>query len=126
MDIDKTGASYYGKQALHYFSTKGDKAIVTLLHWSPEDQHFMTATTAPRLRMANGFKIWHYTGTSLYKRPWNKREELWKVLWQRFPVNSFPEQAISYKAVEGIALSAPQASKQVYRYPSARGRTINF
>ncbi|XP_074099510.1 eukaryotic translation initiation factor 2A [Cotesia typhae] len=218
MDIDKTGASYYGKQALHYLSTKGDTAIVTLgeegpihelswspkgnefaviygfmpskatlfnlkcdpvfefgkkhrnsiyynphgnilllggfgnlrggielwdmnkrkliaqadaadttlLHWSPDGQHFMTATTAPRLRMANGFKIWHYSGTLLYERPWNKQEELWEVIWQRFPVNSFPEQEISYKAVEGIAPSAPQASKQVYRPPSARGRTINF
>ncbi|XP_008547291.1 eukaryotic translation initiation factor 2A [Microplitis demolitor] len=218
MDIDKTGASYYGKQALHYLSTKGDTAIVTLgeegpihalewspksnefaviygfmpskgtlfnlkcdpvfefgkkhrnsiyynpqgnilllggfgnlrggielwdmtqrkliaeadaadttlLQWSPDGQHFMTATTAPRLRMANGFKIWHYTGTLLYERPWNKQEELWEVLWQRFPLEAFPEQAISYKAVEGIAPSAPQASKQVYRPPSARGRTINF
>ncbi|XP_043254699.1 eukaryotic translation initiation factor 2A [Colletes gigas] len=218
LEVDKTGASYYGKQTLHYLNTKGETAMVmfskegpihavewspkntefcviygfmpakatlfnlkcesifefgvlhrnsiyynpqgnililtgfgnlrggielwdvgkrkliaktdapdtTLLQWSPDGEHFMTATTAPRLRMGNGFKIWHYTGTLLYERPWNEQEALWEVLWQTFPPNTFPEKAISYKAVEGIAPSQPQASKQVYRPPSARGKTICF
>lgn len=26
----------------------------TLLQWSPDGEHFMTATTAPRLRISNG------------------------------------------------------------------------
>ncbi|XP_015189376.1 PREDICTED: eukaryotic translation initiation factor 2A [Polistes dominula] len=98
----------------------------TLLEWSPDGEHFMTATTTPRLRMGNGFKIWHYSGTLLYERPWNKQEELWEVLWQTFPPDTFKEKPISYKAVEGIAPSQPQASKQVYRPPSARGQTITF
>ncbi|XP_011311612.1 eukaryotic translation initiation factor 2A [Fopius arisanus] len=217
-DMDKTGATYYGKQALHYISVSGETAMValndeglihavewspksseflviyglmpakatlfnlkcepifefgkkhrnsiyynlqgnivllggfgnlrggielwdtakrkliaqtdapdsTLLQWSPDGEHFVTATTAPRLRVANGFKIWHYTGTLLYERPWNKQEELWEVHWQVFPKNVFPEKTISYKAVEGIAPSQPQASKQAYRPPSARGQTISF
>lgn len=29
-EVDKTGASYYGKQTLHYLSTKGDTAMVML------------------------------------------------------------------------------------------------
>lgn len=29
-EVDKTGASYYGKQTLHYLSTKGETAMVTL------------------------------------------------------------------------------------------------
>ncbi|XP_015126780.1 eukaryotic translation initiation factor 2A [Diachasma alloeum] len=218
MDVDKTGSSYYGKQALHYVSVSGETAMVTLsddgpihavewspkntefcviyglmpskatlfnlkcepvfefgkkhrnsiyynpqgnilllggfgnlrggielwdtskrkliakaeaadttlLQWSPDGEHFMTATTAPRLRVANGFKIWHYTGTLLYERPWNKQEELWEVLWRVYPSATFPEKTISYKAVEGIAPSQPQPSKQAYRPPSARGQTINF
>ncbi|OAD59323.1 Eukaryotic translation initiation factor 2A [Eufriesea mexicana] len=203
-EVDKTGASYYGKQMLHYLSTKGETAMValstkgpihavqwspknnefcvvydfmpakatlfnlkcepifefvlliltgfgnlrggielwdvgnrkliakteapdtTLLQWSPDGEHFMTATTAPRLRIGNGFKIWHYTGTLLYERPWNEQEELWEVLWQTFPPETFPEKSISYKAVEGIAPSQPQASKQIYRPPSARGEAITF
>lgn len=29
-ETDKTGASYYGKQSLHFLTTKGDTAIVLL------------------------------------------------------------------------------------------------
>ncbi|XP_047119324.1 eukaryotic translation initiation factor 2A [Schistocerca piceifrons] len=217
-EVDKSGSSYYGKQALHFISTKGETAMVllskegpiysvewspkgnefcviygfvpakatlynikcepvfdfgtgprncvhynphgnilllggfgnlqgyveiwdtqakklitkmsapdtTLLLWSPDGEHFMTATTAPRLRVGNGFKIWHYTGSLLYERPWNKQEELWEVLWQQFPQGVFKEPPISYKPVEGIQPSQTPASTQVYRPPSARGRESNF
>lgn len=30
VDVDASGASYYGKQSLHYLTTKGDTAMVTL------------------------------------------------------------------------------------------------
>lgn len=218
MDVDKTGASYYGKQSLHYLNIKGETNVVTLsndespihavkwspkntefcvtygfmptkttlfnlkcesifefgkkhrnsiyynchgnilllggfgnlggdielwdmtkrkliaetkapdstlLHWSPDGEHFMTATTAPRLRMSNGFKIWHYTGTLLYERPWSKQEELWQVVWKNYPINTYPQKTINYTAVEGITPSQPQASKEAYRPPSARGKTNN-
>ncbi|KAK6633211.1 hypothetical protein RUM44_003812 [Polyplax serrata] len=169
-DVDKTGASYYGKQTLHFISTKGETAMVmlgkmsicnflnspallifggfgnlrggielwdttnrkiisqvdapdtTLLRWSPDGEHFVTATTAPRLREENGFKIWHYSGALLYERPWNKQEELWEVAWQTVPPGTFKEPSISSKPVEGIQPSHPQASKQAYRPPSARGK----
>ncbi|XP_039296306.1 eukaryotic translation initiation factor 2A [Nilaparvata lugens] len=94
----------------------------TSLAWSPDGEHFMTATTAPRLKMGNGFKIWHYSGTLLYERPWNAQEELWEVLWQRFPAGTFKPPVINYKPVEGIQPSQPTYSKQVYRPPMARGR----
>lgn len=29
-EVDKSGASYYGKQSLHFLSTKGETAIVLL------------------------------------------------------------------------------------------------
>lgn len=219
-EVDKTGASYYGKQTLHYFNTKGDTAMVTfskegpihavewspkntefcviygfmpakatlfnlkceaifefgtlhrnsiyynphgnilllagfgnlrggielwdiankkliaktdapdttLLQWSPDGEHFVTATTAPRLRIGNGFKIWHYTGSLVYQRPWNNQEELWEVTWQNFPSNTFQQKPISYKAVEGIVSnpSQSQAPKEAYRPPCARGQNITF
>lgn len=217
-DVDKTNASYYGKQSLHFISTKGETALVvlskdgpiyavewsptsvefcvvygfmpakatlynvkceavfefgqaprsaihfnpqgnilllggfgnlsgnvetwdlrsrklitkleapdtTLLHWSPNGEHFMTATTAPRLRTGNGFKIWHYSGALLYERPWNKQEELWEVLWQRFPSGTFKAPTISYKPVEGIQPSQALPSKQAYVPPSQRGRDVTF
>jgi translation initiation factor 2A len=29
-EVDKSGSSYYGKQALHFISTKGETAMVLL------------------------------------------------------------------------------------------------
>lgn len=33
---------------------KTDAPDTTLLRWSPDGEHFITATTAPRLRITNG------------------------------------------------------------------------
>lgn len=85
----------------------------TLLEWSPQGTHFLTATTAPRLRMSNGYKIWHHSGALVYERPWSQQEELWEVGWQRFRDGTFKTPPISYKPIEGIKPSAPQASKEV-------------
>jgi len=93
-----------------------------MLQWSPDGIHFVTATTAPRLRIGNGYKIWHYSGALIHEKPWNQGEELYDVCWQKFPKNTFKEPTISSAKVEGITSSQPQASKQAYRPPSARNR----
>lgn len=98
----------------------------TLLEWSPQGTHFLVATTAPRLRVSNGFKIWHHSGSLVYERPWNQQEELWEVSWQKCRNGTFKTPPISYTPVEGIQSTVPQASKEVYRPPSARGKTITF
>lgn len=98
----------------------------TLLQWSPDGIHYMTATTAPRLRICNGFKVWHYTCSLLYERPWSQQEELWQVLWQNVPVDSYKAPQVNYKPVEGIATSSPHVSKEVYRPPGARGKECTF
>ena len=36
-EVDKTGASYYGKQTLHYLSTKGDTALVSLSEYNSKN-----------------------------------------------------------------------------------------
>ncbi|XP_014223236.1 eukaryotic translation initiation factor 2A [Trichogramma pretiosum] len=112
---------------IELWDTKKHKLIATtespdttLMEWSPDGEHYMTATTAPRLRVSNGFNIFHYTGTLLFERPWNKQEELWEVQWQKFPAGTFKENVINYTTVEGIAPSRPTASKEAYRPPSAR------
>lgn len=35
--------------------SKCDAPDSTLLQWSPDGTHFLTATTAPRLRIGNGY-----------------------------------------------------------------------
>lgn len=33
-DVDKTGASYYGEQTLHYIATNGESAVVQLREYT--------------------------------------------------------------------------------------------
>jgi len=213
-DVDVTGASYYGKQTLHFLNTKGDSLMVQLpkegpiysvewnprgnefcvvygfmpakatlfnikcepkfdfgtgprncvffnpfgnllllggfgnlrgkievwdnktfkliapidapdtthLQWCPDGQHFMTSTTAPRLRVDNGAKVWHYSGSLIHEyRITQKTDELWETTWQTLPLSSFEEFVVSSKKVQGIVPSQPQVSKELYRPPCARG-----
>ncbi|XP_060518585.1 eukaryotic translation initiation factor 2A [Cylas formicarius] len=94
----------------------------THLQWAADGEHFVTSTTAPRLRTANGFKIWHYSGALLHETDWPQNEELYEVSWKPYPKLAFREPQIEFKKVEGIASSQPQASKEVYRPPGARNR----
>lgn len=55
--------------------------------WSPCGTVLVTATTAPRLRVDNGVKLWDYTGRLLYEHEDN---ELYSVGWRpraRAPLN---------------------------------------
>ncbi|XP_055641514.1 eukaryotic translation initiation factor 2A [Toxorhynchites rutilus septentrionalis] len=211
-DVDQTGVSYYGKQALHFMTTKGDSYAVqlntegsihavswsprstefcvvygfmpskatlfnlkcdavfdfgtgnrnsiyynehgnllvfggfgnlpgyievwdmnqkklitehkapdtTLLEWSPAGDIFLTATTAPRLRMSNGFKIWHHTGALLHETQWPEKQELLEVIWQKYAPGTFKENTIINEKIVGIASKTPQASKQKYVPPGMR------
>ncbi|KAJ3655179.1 hypothetical protein Zmor_014316 [Zophobas morio] len=99
-----------------------EAADSTLLEWAPDGIHFLTATTAPRLRIGNGYKIWHYSGALLHEKQMDAQEELYEVCWKNYPRHTFKEPAISSEKIEGIASSQPVASKQAYRPPSARNR----
>lgn len=101
-----------------------DAPDTTLLHWAADGEHFLTATTAPRLRIANGFKIWHYSGVLLFEKTFSEPQELYDVVWKNYPKGTFQEPIISLKKIEGITPSQPQASVQAYRPPSARNRPV--
>ena len=47
--------------------------------WSPDGRRLLTATTAPRLNVDNGFKIWRYNGDLLHH---SEREKLYEAKWQ--------------------------------------------
>ncbi|CAN7997178.1 unnamed protein product, partial [Ixodes hexagonus] len=72
------------------------------------------------------YKVWHYTGSLQHEVLCKENEELWDVQWQPFPPEAFPAKPVSYKQVSGIQSSQPQASKQVYRPPCARGQGPSF
>lgn len=96
-----------------------DASDTTMLEWSPDGMHFLTATTAPRLRIGNGYKIWHYSGALMHEKD---VEELYEVRWKRADKTTFKEPVISTDKVESIATKKVQASTQAYRPPSARNR----
>ncbi|XP_072033721.1 eukaryotic translation initiation factor 2A-like [Amphiura filiformis] len=94
----------------------------TYFSWSPDGEHFVTATCSPRLRVGNGFRIWHYTGSLLYEQAVDSKQELYEVIWQPFPQGTFPEKKIVHPA--GITSTAVQqeAKPSAYVPPHARDR----
>jgi len=98
--------------------SKPQAADTTSFEWCPDGQHFFTATCSPRLRVSNGYKIWHYSGQQLLKFDVEKSGELWEVLWQSQPDGSFPVPRVSAAGVY------KEVKKEAYRPPSARGLDI--
>ncbi|ELW65157.1 Eukaryotic translation initiation factor 2A [Tupaia chinensis] len=215
-DVDKTGASYYGEQTLHYIATNGESAVVqlpkngpiydvvwnssstefcavygfmpakatvfnlkcdpvfdfgtgprnaayysphghilvlagfgnlrgqmevwdvknykliskpvasdsTYFAWCPDGEHILTATCAPRLRVNNGYKIWHYTGSVLHKCDVPSNAELWQVSWQPFLDGVFPAKAITYQAVPTEVPNEEPKVATAYRPPALRNKPV--
>ncbi|XP_037699279.1 eukaryotic translation initiation factor 2A-like isoform X2 [Choloepus didactylus] len=215
-DVDKTGASYYGEQTLHYIATNGESAVVqlpkngpiydvvwnssstefcavygfmpakatvfnlkcdpvfdfgtgprnaafysphghilvlagfgnlrgqmevwdvknykliskpvasdsTYFAWCPDGEHILTATCAPRLRVNNGYKIWHYTGSILHKYNVPTNAEIWQVSWQPFLDGIFLAKAITYQAVPSEVPSEEPKVTTAYRPPALRNKPI--
>jgi translation initiation factor 2A len=91
---------------------------VTYFEWSPDGEHILTATTAPRLRVSNGyfisncffsnkssaqlvinpyflsFKVWNYLGENKFSYIMPANNELWQVQWQS---GSYPVKPIAKK-----------------------------
>ncbi|XP_028587121.1 eukaryotic translation initiation factor 2A [Podarcis muralis] len=214
-EVDKTGASYYGEQNLHYIATNGESAVVqlpkngpiydatwspnsaefcvvygfmpakatifnlkcdpvfdfgtgphnaayyspqghilvlagfgnlngqldvwdvknykliskpqasdsTYFAWCPDGEHIVTATCSPRLRVGNGYKIWHYTGPVLYKYEVQQNAELWQVAWQPFLDGVFPAKAVTYAVPSKAPNDEPKAA-QAYRPPALRNKPV--
>lgn len=92
----------------------------TFFSWCPDGEHIVTATCSPRLRVSNGFRIWHYTGSVLHKQETAAGSELWEVRWQLFPEGAFPERTITYQAAPSELGTTQATPKQAYRPPALR------
>ncbi|XP_068686953.1 eukaryotic translation initiation factor 2A-like [Montipora foliosa] len=90
----------------------------TYFEWSSDGEHILTATTSPRLKEGNGYKIWHYTGKLLHEK---SVSELWEVTWQPVSYGVFGEPVINYEGVPAAEQQDKQKAKQVYRPPGLRG-----
>eukprot|EP00088_Acartia_fossae_P035536 TRINITY_DN36653_c0_g1_i1.p1 TRINITY_DN36653_c0_g1~~TRINITY_DN36653_c0_g1_i1.p1 ORF type:complete len:298 (-),score=83.73 TRINITY_DN36653_c0_g1_i1:98-940(-) len=96
----------------------------TDVKWCGDGQRLLTSTCAPRLRMGNGYKVWHYSGSLLHEKMFQNNDELWECDWQTG--GSYGPFKISKSKVLGIEPSQPVVSKQVYRPPGARGTQSKF
>lgn len=97
----------------------------TACEWSPDGRHILTATLSPRLRVDNGYKIWHYTGTLIHMEEVN---ELYQVNWrpdtpEMYPIRSSLSPAPKPTANTSAAAAAQPVPARVgaYRPPQARG-----
>ncbi|KAF8975611.1 hypothetical protein BGZ46_008982 [Entomortierella lignicola] len=96
----------------------------TACEWSPDGRHILTATLSPRLRVDNGYKIWHYTGTLVHTAEIN---ELYQVGWRPsapeiYPIRTALSPAPKPAANSSAAAAAPAPARVgAYRPPQARG-----
>ncbi|KAF9994454.1 hypothetical protein BGZ79_000788 [Entomortierella chlamydospora] len=96
----------------------------TACEWSPDGRHILTATLSPRLRVDNGYKIWHYTGTLVHTAEVN---ELYQVGWRPcapeiYPIRASLSPAPKPTANSPAATAAPAPARVgAYRPPQARG-----
>jgi len=96
--------------------------------WSPDGRFLLTATLSPRLRVDNGIKIWHASGTLVHIQA---IEDLYQASWRPIPVDQTPPfgQALppapqpSSSVLAAALTSKPVAAKSAgaYRPPGARG-----
>ncbi|RYR34620.1 hypothetical protein Ahy_A10g049586 isoform B [Arachis hypogaea] len=65
-------------------ATKAEWSVTS--EWSPDGCYFMTATTAPRLQVDNGIKIFHYNGSLYFTKMFDK---LFQADWKPEPADKF-------------------------------------
>ncbi|XP_071389010.1 eukaryotic translation initiation factor 2A isoform X1 [Centroberyx affinis] len=92
----------------------------THFSWCPDGEHVVTATCSPRLRVSNGFKVWHYTGAVLHRQDAAAGTELWEVRWQPAPPGRFPERPVKYQEAPSQLGSTQAPPTQAYRPPALR------
>jgi translation initiation factor 2A len=95
----------------------------TSFQWSPDGEHILTATTTPRLREGNGYKVWHYTGKQIHQWDVAKpKDELWEASWVPSPIELFPEKPVVMPSQEEQQQQLQAAKPAIYRPPGARGK----
>ena len=64
----------------------------TNIEWCPDGKRILTATTAPRLRVGNGLRIFNYNGICEFECIYDTSTELNEIVWR--PNNQFSEPQI--------------------------------
>jgi translation initiation factor 2A len=99
-------------------------ANCTYCEWSPDGKHILTATTSPRLRVDNGIRIWHMSGSLMYNE---ELMELYHVTWRPqstliHPLDNNPVPTPHASALAYLGtVKTPSKPAGAYRPPGARG-----
>lgn len=103
-------------------TTKAEWSVTS--EWSPDGQYFMTATTAPRLQVDNGIKIFHHNGALYFKKMF---EKLYQVDWKPDSPDKFGELAELLKSVGSLKVedSKPQGHGSRPSQASSKSTSIN-
>ncbi|KAG4086302.1 eIF2A-domain-containing protein [Neocallimastix lanati (nom. inval.)] len=95
--------------------------------WCPDGRHVITATLTPRLRVDNGFKIWHYSGVKLFECD---IKELYQISWRPIQPDNFPPHNSLSPPPKGLVEDKSKSSEKkpvgVYRPPGARASASNL
>ncbi|KAG0486880.1 hypothetical protein HPP92_008975 [Vanilla planifolia] len=92
-------------------TTKAECSVTS--EWSPDGLYFMTATTAPRLQIDNGIKIFHYNGSLYFNKMFDK---LYQADWKPEAPENFGDILDLVKSVSTINISETNT-----RVPSSFG-----
>jgi translation initiation factor 2A len=87
------------------------------LEWSPDSRLLLVSTTAPRLRVDNGVRVFSWDGALVASRPW---EVLLEAAWRPAGKGVFPDRPPSPRVAAGAgAASAPSSSASASSAASA-------
>uniref|UniRef100_A0A8R1I202 Eukaryotic translation initiation factor 2A n=1 Tax=Caenorhabditis japonica TaxID=281687 RepID=A0A8R1I202_CAEJA len=127
------GFGNISKGKMEFWDVENKKEIIsievpntTLFDWAPDGQHFVTCTTAPRLRIDNSYRFWHYTGRMLAETHFDSpKEELWEVRWR--PMSGYNKFAIKEltktdKMAAGLPIRKKDASHPLNNVPAGAVR----
>lgn len=87
-------------------TTKAEWSVTS--EWSPDGRYFLTATTAPRMQVDNGIKIFHHNGSIYFKKMFDK---LYQVDWKPESPDRFGEIADLVESVDSLKVG--EAKTQV-------------
>ncbi|KAM0972394.1 hypothetical protein ACFX2H_019905 [Malus domestica] len=103
-------------------ATRAELSVTS--EWSPDGRYFMTATTAPRLQVDNGIKIFHYNGSLFFKKMFDK---LYQVDWKPESPDRFGDIAELVKSIESLKVveTKPQGETSKNSQTSVKASTSN-
>lgn len=97
----------------------------SVCEWSPDERFILTATTSPRLRVDNGVRIYHVSGSIVYNED---MVELYHVAWRPSlpapstvsnPLAPVPQHSSAAQYLTTV--KTPSKPAGAYRPPGARG-----